>query len=65
MGNFAENLNLRQSFPAPLPVPPRKSFLYLLLFSIISLACIIYSDPRTHHLVFRIVLRLAKVKLVS
>ena len=39
-------------------------FLYLLLFSIISLACIIHSDPRTHHLVFRIVLRLAKVKLV-
>ena len=39
-------------------------FIYLLLFSIISLACIIYSDPRTHCLVFRIVLRLAKVKLV-
>ena len=32
---------------------------------IISLACIIYSDPRTHCLVFRIVLRLAKVKLLN
>ena len=40
-------------------------FIYLFNIVIISLACIIYSDPRTHCLVFRIVLHLAKVKLIS
>ena len=38
---------------------------FLIYLLIISLACIIHSDPRTHCLVFRNVLRLAKVNLIG